>query len=455
MDREIAPKLLSAAATFPQTKRALSGDRAMPKREELNDYKYACWYIVRRRGELFIKPCTQSEIQFYESAHTLHPDFADLMPLYYGSLSLTETTTDEMIHAQIPGIVAKADVPEAAKKDVQAHLHLDQRATLVSPAPGAAPELHRTVTDPGNGGDWVPNKSRKITTDKAVVLHNSSFGYKKANIMDAKLGYDLAAPDAPQAKKDRFREIAEATTHKNYGFRVAGMRVYQGTPYLPKESGGDGEDGEVVKQDDEGFKIYDKYWGRDTVKDNNVQEMLWKNFFFIESAGIDEELARIVVQAFLADLEMVEEVLMANESRMYSASLLFVFEGDGEALRVAMEEKTALAQKREEEREARSNARSSVLDKVTESGPCANLRIDSGIGMDEDGNAVFNSTIADLVYEDGSDYSDEEDFSTEPYIYSLKLIDFAHAKWHPGQGPDENVLQGVRGLIKLLKRMLD
>lgn len=41
MHGETAPKLLAAAATFPQTKRALSGDREMPKRSELVDYNYA------------------------------------------------------------------------------------------------------------------------------------------------------------------------------------------------------------------------------------------------------------------------------------------------------------------------------------------------------------------------------------------------------------------------------
>ncbi|KAK6066877.1 inositol polyphosphate kinase [Seiridium cupressi] len=434
MNGDSTPRLLAAAATFPQTKRALSGDREMPKRSELVDYNYAvaghAGTLCDADGELFIKPCTKSEIEFYESAHALHPDFADLMPLYYGSLSLTENTTEQMIHAAIPAIVENADIPAAIKEEVQSHLHLDERPVL---AP--IPELQRAATD---GVTWIPNKSRKITTDRAIVLHNSSFGFKKPNIMDAKLGLRLWADDAPLEKQQRFNEIANTTTHKKYGFRVAGMRVYRGST-------------DPTELDEEGFKVYDKYWGRDTVTEENVLEMLKDHFLLNKAAGIDQELGKLIAQAFLADLRRVQEVLEANESRMYSASLLFVFEGDGKALRTAMEDKTAL----EREREARRKERVSVHDTVSFSGPCANLRVDSGIGMDDDGNAILGTTVIDVGDEfDGSDISDDsEEFSSEPYIYSLKLIDFAHAKFVPGQGPDDNVLLGVRSLVGLFEKM--
>src|SRR5205085_2943709 len=109
------------------------------------------------------------------------------------------------------------------------------------------------------------------------------------------------------------------------------------------------------------------------------------------------------------DLRRVVGVLEAEESRMYSSSLLFVFEGDGHALRTAIEsgnkifEAVAAGQDGEKINFSRTNA-----------------RIDSGIGMEDD--------------ED----DDEEDEG--PKAYALRLIDFAHAKWTPGEGPDENVL---------------
>ena len=51
-----------------------------------------------------------------------------------------------------------------------------------------------------------------------------------------------------------------------------------------------------------------------------------------------KDLGKLVAQAFLEDVRRIQEVLEGQESRMFSASLLFVFEGDGVALRGAMEE---------------------------------------------------------------------------------------------------------------------
>jgi 1D-myo-inositol-tetrakisphosphate 5-kinase/inositol-polyphosphate multikinase len=365
-------------------------------------------------GELFIKPCTSAEIDFYESALATHPDFAEWMPLYFGSLALSDKTTDEMIHAAIPELIERAQVPALIKEEVQSHLHLADRPV---------PELQRAATD---GVTWVPNKSRKIKTDRAVVLENTSYGYKRPNIMDAKLGVRLWANDAPLEKRTRFDQIASETTHKQFGFRVAGMRVYKGS------SGTEELDGE-------GYQVYDKYWGRSTVNDDNVLEMI-KTFVFNEAAGINQELGKLVAGAFATDLRRIQKMLEAEESRMYSSSLLFVFEGDGEALKAAIEETSV-------------RARASVPARSLASGPCANLRVDSGIGMDDEDNPMIE-TVGDIdgdAISVGSDESDE--FSSYPRIYSVKLIDFAHADWVPGQGPDENILLGVRSLAKLFEDM--
>lgn len=51
------------------------------------------------------------------------------------------------------------------------------------------------------------------------------------------------------------------------------------------------------------------------------------------------------------------------------------------------------------------------------------------------------------------DFEDEEEEDDPPKVHDLRLIDFAHASWTPGQGPDENVLMGVRSLIRLLDEL--
>ena len=93
----------------------------------------------------------------------------------------------------------------------------------------------------------------------------------------------------------------------------------------------------------------------------------------------------------------------AQESRMFSASLLFVFEGDGVALRAAMEE--------------------------------------------------ASRSPATLSNADGDSSDFDEDEVLGPKIYAVKVIDFAHAEWTPGRGPDENSLIGVRSVARILENI--
>jgi 1D-myo-inositol-tetrakisphosphate 5-kinase/inositol-polyphosphate multikinase len=235
-----------------------------------------------------------------------------------------------------------------------------------------------------------PKPSRRITTNQAVVLGNAAAGFSKPNILDVKLGVRLYADDAHPDKKARYERVTAETTHKELGFRIAGMRVWQG-------SGATGKD-----INEEGYRIFDKNYGRYSVGKDNVHDA-FKHFIFPESAGIDEELGKLITEAFLVDVKRIEEVLMGQESRMFSASLLFVFEGDGAALRSAMEEA------------------SKPPDTLTNG--------------------------------DGPDSEEDVEDEAGPKIYSVKVIDFAHAEWTPGQGPDENSLVGVRSVVKILENL--
>jgi len=233
--------------------------------------------------------------------------------------------------------------------------------------------------------------------------------------MDAKLGLRLWADDAPQAKKDRFDKIAQETTHRHHGFRVAGMRTWKGSTD-PKEL------------DHAGYRVFDKDWGRLAVNDDNIHQKIG-SFIFNKDAGIDTDLGKTVAGLFAEDLARIQGVLEREESRMYSASLLFVFEGDGQALREAIAEaKSGSATERRSERAA-----------------CTNARIDSGISMEND-----EAATSQQIYDDDED---DDELSSFPRIYSVRLIDFAHARFVPGQGPDENVLFGVRGLRKIFEKL--
>jgi 1D-myo-inositol-tetrakisphosphate 5-kinase/inositol-polyphosphate multikinase len=306
---------------------------------------------------LFIKPCTRAEIDFYESSIAEHPDFAEYMPTFLGTLSLDDQTHGETIEEVGAVLVAQINDPE-------------KRSSV-----------------PLNGN------TRKLPTDLAVVLENAAHGFVKPNILDVKLGVRLWADDAAQEKKVRFDKITEETTHKELGFRVAGMRVWQGH----NAAGAD--------IDKDGYKIYDKNYGRFTIQKHNVHEA-FRNFIFTESAGIDEELGRLVSQAFHTEVARIQDILERQESRMFSASFLFVFEGDGVALRAAMEE-------------------------ASQPAPATLVNGDADNSSEDDGE--FETPV--------------------PKIYTVKVIDFAHAEWVPGNGPDENALTGVRSIVDILQQL--
>ncbi|KAK4096532.1 inositol trisphosphate kinase-like protein [Parathielavia hyrcaniae] len=359
-------------------------------------------------GELFIKPCVQQEIDFYEKAFRDHPDFAALMPVYLGTLALNDATDVSALNEQLPAVAE--------------HLSegLKEQAVLAVKEAAAEPADGPVDIEP------KPDKIRKIATKSSVVLGNSTYGFKKPNILDAKLGRRLWADDAPMEKRKRFEEITKATTNGSHGFRIAGMRVYKGS-----------ENPEDL--DPEDFMVYSKDYGRFKVNKDNVVSEIAK-FIFNKPAGIDKELGRAVAQAFLEELRRVEHVLANSETRMYSASLLFTFEGDGEALREAIARNNALASEMEEKDRELDIAQEKVAE--------LEAQVVSGV---IEGDVKVVDVMGGVAA--GSDQDEGAELSALPRIYSLKLIDFAHAQWVPGQGPDENSLLGVRSLIKIFEEL--
>lgn len=441
----------------------MATSRELPKHADLQPYNHAVaghdGTLSDIDGELFIKPCVQQEIDFYEKTFQDHLEFASLMPLYFGTLSLNDATDIESLNEQLPVI---AD--HMSKELKEEAISRAKAAATEAEAEAAAEQVEETIDIA-----WRPNKNRRIPTNKSVVLQNSAHGFKKPNILDAKLGQRLWADDAPMEKRKRFDEVTRLTTSGSHGFRIAGMRVYKGSD-------------NPEKLDADGFQNYSKDYGKfDVSKDNVVQPFV--NFIFNERAGIDRDLGRAVAQAFLEDLKQVEEVLASSETRMYSASLLFTFEGDGEALRAAIEENNALVDKvnaikqakicdeerpvfsRTTEMEGATVLGYSTLVKDVEQGE---ERQSNGLGFVQEtisavdvqaisgvieGDLKVVELMGDALTDGEDDDDDDEELSSQPRIFSLKLIDFAHAEWVPGQGPDENSLFGVRNLIKVFEEL--
>ncbi|KAM0666230.1 hypothetical protein ACQRIU_004085 [Beauveria bassiana] len=434
--------------------------RKVPHRDELLDYNHAvaghAGTLCDADGEFFVKPCTQAEIDFYNIAHK-KSEFAGIIPSFIGSLKLSGSS-DLNIDDRV----------ETVKDQIE--------ATIAEQISHASAEMTATVA-PNDDTPWVSTNGKKIETDLSVVLLNAASGFKKPNILDVKLGTRLWADNAPAAKKARFDKIASETTHHTHGFRIAGMRVYRGSD-------------DPARLDDEGYLVYDKDYGRVTMNKDNIIDG-FRRFVFNPAAGIDEALGRAVCKMFEDKIAHVEKILGKHETRMYSSSLLFIFEGDGEALRAAIEQqdesKTDLEIKPANRTTTRTDsgiAMGGDSERAEMAGgdedDDANrttTRTDSGIAMggdseraemaggdddddgvgldDDDGVGLDGDDGVGLDHDAGVRLNDNDvlGLNKGPQVLSLKLIDFAHAEWTPGRGRDENLLFGVGELKKIFAKL--
>lgn len=292
---------------------------------------------------------------------------------------------------------------------------------------------------------WTPSNGGKISTNCALVMENVADGYKKPNILDVKLGARLWADDAPPAKRAKLDKVAGETTSKPLGFRIAGMRIWKGAD-------SNGQDG--VNTD--GYRFYDKDYGRALTSVNVVEG--FEDYFRMARGTRPTKRLTKVIRRFIEDLETLQTVLENEESRMYSASLLFVYEGDTSALQEAFRKESEMLDSMEAE----------TYSPVTGDGepnPGEASR-NQGSSTSRDGTGIAQSINGDLEVPHDvhiqSIAKDEapvngEDVDGEvalPRIQALKLIDFAHAEWTPGQGRDENLLHGIKNVIKILKELL-
>ena len=268
---------------------------------------------------------------------------------------------------------------------------------------------------------WAPSNGGRIHTDSAVVLENVVAGFKKPNILDVKLGARLWADDAPMAKRVKLDKVAEETTSKPLGLRIAGMKTYQGTPSSGEEN-----------MTPDGYRLYDKSYGRTFSAETIAQG--FEDYFQLGKGVKAKGVVRKVIRRFVDDLRAIEGVIEKEESRMYSASLLFVFEGDQQALEDAFATErdiiASLDRKLSDGDDPIDDDHRKGNGPTNGSGIAANVNVDEDKGEEDDEEVKF------------------------PAIQNLKLIDFAHAEWTSGQGPDENILHGIRNTTKTLTSLM-
>ena len=260
---------------------------------------------------------------------------------------------------------------------------------------------------------WTPSGGKRIDSGLLIALENVAYGFERPNILDIKLGARLWADDAPPAKRAKLDAVAKETTSGSLGFRIAGMKVWK-NPAVPLEDDGlAGSSGNVVDKD--GYRCYNKNYGR-AFKDSDVRQGLDAYFYGLSS--MERSKSKAIIERILIDLRDVEATIRAEESRMYSSSILMVYEGDPAALDVALEA--------EEKR----------------------------LASQTDGVNLPQQHLIDGARDNEEDEDEDEDEEIGPKVYDVRLIDFAHAEWTPGHGPDENILHGIRNVIQILEDIL-
>ncbi|KAK5103449.1 hypothetical protein LTS08_002864 [Lithohypha guttulata] len=379
-------------------------------------------------GAMLIKPCTQAEIDFYESAKA-HPAFQAHMPVYMGQVSLADekdqSKAKQLMQQQQSEII---NTPKSASSTPIPIAGAPQRDTFQSSARSST-STHRRVdsghiiSDPliarSARKEWTPSGGAKLDSNLSIVLSNATAGFRKPNVIDLKLGARLWDDDAPAAKRKKLDEVSAATTSSSLGFRVAGMKVYVG----------DESNSEVTREVNtevaDGYKTYNKFYGRDGITKENVKSAFDAFFWSLDllSNAADKQGRRkqllkrkLLVEMLLREVSSIEYVFLNEESRMYSASVLMVYEGDPEAL-------------------------------------------DSVITFKTQNDQIVSAEVIESQEEDeedrtGDEDDEDDDETPKQKIEEVVLIDFAHAHWTPGQGPDENVLHGVRSIKKTLEDIL-
>ncbi|KAJ1658021.1 hypothetical protein IWQ61_002657 [Dispira simplex] len=230
--------------------------------------------IVTVEGdEIIIKPCNETERNFYENA-VAYPDFQLFMPHYYGSLSLTETADS---------LTSQVEMPPPTQ------------AMATNSIPRSPPVSLEIIKQP----------KRAPSLKHAVCLENLLYGFSKPCIMDLKIGQRLYDDQASEAKRQWGIEAAQSTTTGSLGLRISGIEVFDQAKCDYVQYSGD----------------YGKSLTKDTIPDG---------FRAFLPLSMKQEYREFLIKEFTLALTEMIKVVEAHELRMYGASLLFVYEGDNQ-----------------------------------------------------------------------------------------------------------------------------
>ena len=145
----------------------------------------------------------------------------------------------------------------------------------------------------------------------AMVLKDIEHGFKKPCVMDIKLGKVLASPVATAEKKARLEKVSNETTSGSVGLRIAGMKVWETEKNEPT--------------------MYGKEYGR-SLTSSNIQEA-FKTFFTPLMATHPREM----LSRYDSTINDIISAIEYAGLKLYSSSLLIVYESDRKSPRKTMD----------------------------------------------------------------------------------------------------------------------
>ncbi|KAJ6621802.1 SAICAR synthase-like protein [Mycena sp. CBHHK59/15] len=224
---------------------------------------------------------------------------------------------------------------------------------------------------------------------ESLVLENLAHPFLKPNILDIKLGTVLYDESAPPDKVERMLNVAKNTTSLETGIRLTGFQVYDNIAGQPVNT--------------------PKSYGK-SIKVEQLPEGIAR-FFPIApgvegpapavSQGLPAPILLQILELLREDVQDIREAFAAIEMRMVGGSLLIVYESD--------------------------------------------------LSRAQEGLEWMLNDDSEEEEDDGNDDEDEDSSKSRPGPpCDVRLIDFAHTRFVPGQGPDKGVLRGLDTVLALL-----
>lgn len=255
-----------------------------------------------------------------------------------------------------------------------------------------------------------------VPTDKKYILMNNLYeDYTNPSILDIKLGKLLTDEYASEEKRARLEKVSQSTTSSSLYFRICGMKLFHSSSILPEWTGFQdmGDCVELVEQESGKYLKFNKYFGRNLTPSNMKLALT----LYFDNSIQDPVIRHHYKSQFWKRLQLLYNCLLDYEIRIISGSLLFLIENNPTILMSA-----------------------------------------KNLGLDQVDPLVFeNDTYMDSEPDSELDSDNEEKIvnKTIKKLSSLHIIDFAHAKFVTGKGPDNNILQGIENLIEIFESLVN